>query len=212
MNRLYMFTDFENLKLKDLKSHISCMPPERIEKFNNLSMPQDKLNCVVAYFLLFFALKECCLSAPMLPISFLYGKNQKPRIKTLPNLHFNISHTHKAVVCAISSNEIGVDIEKIRPINLKISSRICTKSEQKLIENSCNKEKMLLEIWTKKESYAKMLGSSVFENFLQIDTSSLPGTLCFERDGFIISLSLSGAKIDFFEPTQVLAREILDLL
>ena len=212
MNRLYMFTDFENLKLQDLKSHISCMPHERIEKFNKLSMPQDKLNCVVAYFLLFFALKKCCLSEPRLPISFSYDKNQKPRIKALPNLHFNFSHTHQAVICAISNNEIGVDIEKIRPINLKISSRICTKSEQKLIENSCNKEKMLFEIWTKKESYAKMLGSSVFGNLLQIDTSSLPRTFCFERDGFIISLSFSGAEIDFFEPTRVLAHEILDLL
>ena len=212
MNGLYIFTDFKNLKLQDLKFYVSFMPPERIEKFNRLQMPQDKLNCVVAYFLLYFALKKCCLPEIKLPISFSYEKNQKPRIKCFPNLHFNFSHTHGAVVCALSDNEIGVDIEKTRPINLKISSRICTKSEQKLFENSCNKEKMLLKIWTKKESYAKMMGSGVFGNFLKIDTLSLRRISCFEHDGFIISLSCSDGKSRFWKPILVSSGEILNLL
>ena len=207
-----MFTDFENLNLDDLKLHVKRMPAERIKKFNSLSSTKDRLNCVVAYFLLYFALKECNLCDVQLPISFTYGKSQKPHIKGLSSVHFNLSHTDSAVICAISDHEVGVDIERRRSINLKISSKICTKSEQKLLKNSCNMEKMLLEIWTKKESCAKMYGCSVFGNFLQIDTLNAPGLFCFERGDFIISLSSAGCESDFVGPISVCAREILNLL
>ena len=83
---------------------------------------------------------------------------------------------------------------------------------KKLLKNSCNKEKMLLKIWTKKESCAKMYGCSVFGNFLQIDTLDAPGLFSFERGDFIISLSSAGCESDFVGPISVCTREILNLL
>ena len=80
---------------------------------------------------------------------YIYGKNEK--------IKFNISHTDKAVICAISNDEIGVDIEKVKPLEYKKISRIFTSEEQTKIISS-DSLAMFYEVFTKKEAYTKMLG------------------------------------------------------
>ena len=122
MHELYFFDDFESLRKHNLKNLANKMPANRIKKYNQYSRDKDKLNCLTSYLLLWFALKQNHLIET--PPSFTYGANQKPYIAENNNIFFNISHTNGCVICAISNNEIGVDIEKIRPINLNISKKI----------------------------------------------------------------------------------------
>ena len=89
------------------------------------------------------------------------------------NIEFNISHSDNVVVCAISNNKIGIDIEKIRPINLSIAKKICNEEELKYIFNHIplknelvyTKEKSILtrffEIWTNKEAFIKCKGKNI---------------------------------------------------
>ena len=171
MYKLYVFDDFKNLSKHNLQNYVNIMPIERIKKYNQYSSNKNKLNCLVSYLLLWFALKQNHLieSHP----SFTYGANQKPYIKQNSNIFFNISHTNGCVTCAISNSEIGVDIEKIRPINLNISKKICTPSEQKLFDKSSNKSNFLLTIWTKKESYVKCKGMGYSYGLKNVDTTKI---------------------------------------
>lgn len=91
--------------------------------------------------------------------------NGKPYCKNA-DIHFSISHSGDYAVCAVDSNPIGIDIEKIREINLKIAERFCNQSELEYI----NSKNRLFEIWTAKEAAYKMLGGKI-KDFKKIDTS-----------------------------------------
>ena len=208
MHKLYIFDDFENLSKNNLQNYVNIMPLERIKKYNQYSSDKNKLNCLVSYLLLWFSLKQNHLIK--IPPSFIYGDNQKPYIKQNINIFFNISHTNGCVVCATSDSEIGVDVEKIRSINLNISRKICTPYEQKLFNQSSNKSNFLLKIWTKKESYVKMNSGSIFANYSKIDTTILSNIYCFKHKNFIISISLKNYTT--MNPIEVSTSDILNLL
>ena len=53
----------------------------------------------------------------------LTDKNGKPYIESCP-IHFNISHCENTLVYAFSDKEIGIDIEKIRPISLSVAKSL----------------------------------------------------------------------------------------
>lgn len=208
MHKLYIFDDFEKLRKHNLQNYINSMPAERIKKYNQYSSAKNKLNCLTSYLLLWFSLKQ---NFPIkTPPSFIYGANQKPYITENKNVFFNISHTTDCVICAISDNEIGVDVEKIRQINLNISKKICTPSEHKLFEKSSSKLEFLLKIWTKKESYVKMKSDNIFLNYSKIDTTSLSNLHCFKHKNFIISVSLKNKNA--ITPIKVSTSDILTLL
>ena len=81
----------------------------------------------------------------------------KPFAENLP-VFFSISHSGDFVVCAVSDNEIGIDIEKIRPINLKAAEKFATKKETDYINSASNG---FFEIWTLKEAYFKCIGTGL---------------------------------------------------
>lgn len=43
------------------------------------------------------------------------GAEGKPGFSHMPGLYFNLSHSHGGAVCALWDQEVGVDIEKLRP-------------------------------------------------------------------------------------------------
>ena len=208
MHKLYIFDDFENLERHNLQNYVNSMPTERIKKYHQYSSNKNKLNCLASYLLLWFALKQNNIIKN--PPSFKYGANNKPYIAQNKNIFFNISHTSGCIICAISDDEIGADVEKIRPINLNISRKICTPSEQKLFNQSSNKSNFLLKIWTKKESYVKMKSGSIFSDYSKTDTTTLSNIYCFNHKNFIISLSSKNYTI--IKPIETLTSNILSLL
>ena len=107
---------------------------------------------------------------------------------------FNISHTRSAVVCAISSSPIGVDIEKNRNISINLAKKICTKKEYYIFSKAKNKKHMFFFIWTRKESFCKKNGSSIFTNFNKINSFSLKNTKTFCFEDFTISCCFTGSE------------------
>ena len=62
----------------------------------------------------------------------LTHKNGKPYIKDCP-VYFNISHCENILLCAFSDEEIGADIEKIKPISLSVLKSFFSEEEQKYV-------------------------------------------------------------------------------
>ena len=58
-------------------------------------------------------------------VFFELGLHGKPYVKNL-DVEFNISHSDEMVVCAISDNSVGIDIERVKPIGVNILRRVCT--------------------------------------------------------------------------------------
>jgi len=88
-----------------------------------------------------------------------FHENGKPY---LSDIHFNISHSDHQVICAFTKNsEIGVDLEKIKPIDFEDFTSIFSKREWEIIKSSGDPIRSFYWFWTRKESIIKALGFSL---------------------------------------------------
>lgn len=84
------------------------------------------------------------------------NRYSKPEINN--EIHFNISHTRGLACCAIASHPIGIDAELIKPVNIKLTDKVCSLKEKECIRSSDNTSFEFLKYWTLKESYIKKIG------------------------------------------------------
>ena len=108
----------------------------------------------------------------------LRTKNGKPYFKDL-NLHIGVTHTDNTVIICFHENNFGIDCEeKSRSLRFskQIAARYFSPEEKKLPFQA---------VWTRKEAYAKFLGTRLF-NVLSVDTFSLDGNFEFLEDDDLI--------------------------
>ena len=113
----------------------------------------------------------------------VYGK---PMV-TNPELNISISHCEKIWVCAVGLCPVGIDIEKIRPIDIeKIASD--------------GREKLFYKTWTLKECYSKLKGLGMRMKFSDIDTLQMKKKFFSESieitSGYLLSV-MSYSKISY---------------
>ena len=85
----------------------------------------------------------------------LKNENGKPYFANGP--YFNISHSGKYVLMAVSTAEIGVDIEEIKNKDMSSLVRIFNEAEAKMIKEHSD----FYYLWCAKESLIKCMGLSV---------------------------------------------------
>ena len=97
----------------------------------------------------------------------------KLQILNFNELYINISHSKNMVAAAICTEEVGVDLEIIRPFSPRVAKKICNENELLYIfghipsESDFNKEydtdtvSRFFEIWTAKEAYLKCTGEGI---------------------------------------------------
>ena len=89
-----------------------------------------------------------------------YGK---PFLKKFSNFKFNISHSCEWIVCAIYNHSVGIDIEKIAPIDFDVAKQFYSKTEYNALLSKDPGEAIsfFYDIWTLKESYIKAAGKGL---------------------------------------------------
>lgn len=71
-------------------------------------------------------------------------------------IFLSFSHSENLVAgCVSNSHHVGIDIQKIRPVNFKVLNKICTQDELSQIEIT---EDNFFRIWTIKEAALKCTG------------------------------------------------------
>lgn len=118
----------------------------------------------------------CALNIKLDDIKMEKGPKGKPFLKGFSGFHFNISHTNWAVIIFISKSCVGVDAERIREINLKISNKFFCSQEKEFVLRSCDKTSAFFEVWTRKEAYTKYLGTGIFDTFASVNILDLKNT------------------------------------
>ena len=212
VTKLYVLTDLEKLKLKDVLKFVNLMPKERMEKFERAIKKEKKIELVVSYMLLLFALKKNNILREPLNFNYNYKGNNRPAINLEENnkkLFFNISHSNNVVVLGISYFKIGVDIEQIKNFNLKLAKKICTRKEFLKFSRSFNKKETFFLIWTKKEAFCKLKLKSIFFNFKLINSFRLKNSNSFKFKNYIISINCRCNKKIIFEKVNL--KELLTL-
>ena len=105
-------------------------------------------------------------------------ENGKP---VLSGVHFNISHSDHQVVCAFSKGgRLGVDLEKIKPVDFKDFTSMFSTKEWIAIHGSDDPLRMFYWFWTRKESIIKALGLTLgYLHEIELDVVGE----CFEVEG-----------------------------
>ena len=92
-----------------------------------------------------------------------FNKYKKPYLKDNFPFYYNVSHSGKYVVCAVSEEECGVDIEQVSDVGENLSGYYSDPERQYLSglsKEDYNRE--FIKLWTLKESYVKCCGKGLY--------------------------------------------------
>ena len=114
-------------------------------------------------------------------VFFATGKHGKPRLDipgTDQSLHFNLTHSGGFVALAISDDEVGIDIENLRPVSTaeRLAQRFFSPEERKHVFELDGeaRDRAFLRIWTQKEAYLKATGLGVGMPLRGVETEPDP--------------------------------------
>ncbi|MDO4961522.1 MAG: 4'-phosphopantetheinyl transferase superfamily protein [Eubacteriales bacterium] len=88
------------------------------------------------------------------------GRMPGQKIKGMPYVDFNISHSGDIVICAIADCEVGADIEKQEKDISKVLSHFCSEVERLWLDTHRSLKEQY-SLWTLKESFLKCTGEGM---------------------------------------------------
>jgi len=134
----------------------------RVRNRQNLT---SKLHTVAGELLARYSVGQY-LGSPDQEMNLEFGEKGKPHIGNLPGVHFNISHSGHYVVCAVAPTEVGIDVERVRNVNLRIAERFFSETEIQDLMACDEKDRMhyFITLWTIKESYLKAIGRGLTQH------------------------------------------------
>lgn len=101
---------------------------------------------------------------------FYYGDHGKPFLKS-NQFQYNISNSYDLVILAVSDQEVGIDIEKLRPFTYKRITRAFTDKELDYLSNLDESVEgdETLKLWTIKEAALKLVGTGLSGKVKSVD-------------------------------------------
>jgi len=151
---LYVKPELSKEEFGILLSLVSMERRARVHKFLHW---QDACNCLLGDAL---PRIEICRATKLNNKQLAFAVNEfgKPYLTQNVSIHFNVSHSGYYVACAISDTPVGIDIECLRPIDLKVAERFFTSDEIAYIATKSGDIHRFYEVWTKKEARIKLDG------------------------------------------------------
>ena len=159
------------LSEQEREAILPLLPSARRERLLRMREVEKQREPLFAYLILCLALRQKCgwKSLPEVALSQM----GKPYFPGHPNIHFNISHSSGAVLVGISDQELGVDIERIRPVGQRMMVRLARVST----------EEAFFQSWVRREARAKRSGSGV-GTIMRSESPLQPGEYYYEIDTF----------------------------
>ncbi len=200
----------------DVDTLISSLPfgeSER-ERLHSMKNPAAQKNSLSAMLCLDRLSKRAELDGEDLTI--IREKNGKPRFASLP-YHFSITHSRDLCAVALSSENVGLDLEFIdtsRNIEA-LSKRFFSPEEHSRLFEGNNAFENFFTLWVKKEALAKLSGEGLasicrgqkineslysFKEYkLTVDGGVARLALCFEGDAPSIDINDTHKEIKIYE-------------
>lgn len=179
---------------KEIDNHIerllSVIPQSHRKRFLELSSKEERYRSLTGEVIIRSMI--CQLTGLKNEVlNFNYSEQGKPFIDGLPNLHFNLSHSQDWVVAILDEEPIGIDVEFIQSINLKVAKRFFSKFEYESLMNleGTKRLQMFYRIWTLKESFIKAIGkgfSIPLSSFSTITRGNELTTLRYEDKNYYL--------------------------
>ena len=127
---------------------------DRRDKVTRYRFGKDKRLCLGAGLVASHALREF----GVYDLTLGYSKEGKPFLASATDIYFNLSHSGKYAVCAVSGRPVGVDVEEIRSYEEDVARLCFLRKERDWAGREEDLDKAFYRLWTRKESYMKCLG------------------------------------------------------
>jgi 4'-phosphopantetheinyl transferase len=114
-------------------------------------------------------------------VKLMYSSYGKPSIvatRTSPPLFFNLTHSHRLALLAVTREaEIGIDVEYVRGVDDGIPERYFSPSEVAALRALPDhlQQEAFFNCWTRKEAYIKARGHGLSLALDKFDVSLVPG-------------------------------------
>ncbi len=106
-------------------------------------------------------------------LAFEQDRYGKPYLAGQPEVQFNLSHSGRWCVCAVSTVPVGVDVEQARPMDLAWTHKFLSAEEREDLRATEDSVRLwrFYELWTRKECYAKALGRGLTPELLAVSVT-----------------------------------------
>ncbi|MCM3746393.1 4'-phosphopantetheinyl transferase superfamily protein [Paenibacillus pasadenensis] len=168
---------------------LNYVSAERREAAGRYRKPIDAYRSLTGEILARLAVRQQ-LRIPNDELVFVKNAYGKPMLSPpAADCHFNVSHAGSWVVCAFGDSPVGVDVERIKPIDISIAERFFAPEEYAALTSLPEQEQLrfFYQLWTLKESYIKAVGKG-----LSIPLDSFSFTIA--ADGKV-SVDVKGADV-----------------
>ncbi len=190
--KIYLEADLSSYTDERYAADLRLIPAWRREAAGRYRYMADRKRCVRAYMLLWEGLREeyGLESAP----DFGFGPHGKPFLPDHPEIHFSLSHTGSAALCALDGSPVGADIETLRQRGLGHLLPAFGAREQAEITGAADPGLRLLWFWTRKESFLKLTGQGLTGTraLREVPTEDTEAvrfeTVVREAEGFVYSV------------------------
>ena len=139
-----------------------CMSPEKQARYKRFHRIEDSHRLLAADILVRYYL---CRKYGFKNKALVFEKNAygKPFPANDPKRHFNVSHSGDWVLAAFDDDEVGVDIQRMRPIDMGVAEKNFSEKEYRdlIKKDGVERERRFYEIWTLKESFIKAVGQGL---------------------------------------------------
>lgn len=159
---IYLFRELGSFSEDLFQKALDKLPPGRKQYVQHFRQSDDQKRSAIDWLLLNYGLqKEYHIGAPS---EFLFTVSGKPFLSGEHMPFFNFSHSGIYVACAIFHQDIGLDIQKLTTPRDSLIRRVCTPTELSSIHSSED----FCQLWSMKESAAKLTGEGITGNFRDI--------------------------------------------
>lgn len=143
---------FKDKQLFDLGyTKVSNYRKKKIDKYK---YDLDKYLSLATELLLKYGFKLLNIDINLNDINY----DNKPSLNN--NYYFNFSHSGKYTICALSKNEVGIDIQEIKDFNINVAKRFFHENEyNKLLSLDLDSQKELFyDYFSSSEAFVKNIG------------------------------------------------------
>lgn len=162
----YIIRNINDFNTEDINNFYDKIPKLKKYKISKFKNYESKVRSIIGEMNLKELLAKKNISYNSL--DYYINKYGKQYLKN-DKIFFNISHSFDYVITAISNNEIGIDIEKVRQTPIKIINQFAIEKEKEyILSSNKNIEERIFKIYTLKEAYFKMLGTNL-NNILEVE-------------------------------------------
>lgn len=174
---------------KQIALHESRLQPEERERASRFRLEADRMRYVIARSTRSEIIGRLLGVHPS-RLVFDEGPYGKPRMRTNGScgLHFNSSHSGDWILHAFDSDEVGVDVEQIRPEMAMLDdfAWVLSPEERRFVRAAepAARAAAMATVWVRKEAYVKALGAGLQRELTEIGIiaggNGKPG-LAFDR-------------------------------